>query len=69
MQTVKNAAATTKEKIGNVNAKVEEKFDKAKASTAEKVLALLQYSMFPNPIRRLMREREITSPATVVQSK
>jgi hypothetical protein len=66
MQAVKNAAATTKEKIGNVNAKVEEKYDKAKASTDEKVLALLQYSMFPNPIRRLMRE--ITSPATVVQS-
>jgi hypothetical protein len=40
MQTVKNAAATAKEKIGNVNAKVEEKYDKAKASTTEKVLAL-----------------------------
>jgi hypothetical protein len=37
MQTVKHAAATAKEKVSNVTAKVEEKLDKSKASAHEKV--------------------------------
>ncbi|MCO5598184.1 hypothetical protein L7F22_052276 [Adiantum nelumboides] len=37
MQTAKHAAATTKEKMGNVTAKAEEKMDKANASIEEKL--------------------------------
>lgn len=37
MQPVKHMAATAKETMGNMTAKVEEKMDKGKASATEKV--------------------------------
>lgn len=41
MQSVKNMAASAKEKVGNVTAKIEEKLEKSKASANEKVRTIL----------------------------